>query len=87
MRQFDTYRSKVGSDEDEENIIEKQQHHQYDTDLKERLNIEIILKLKETLLSRAGWSWPVLDYIDLLKMKSLFRFVAWVKPADTSGSG
>ena len=86
MRQFDTYRSKVGSDEDEENIIEKQQHHQYDTDLKETLNIEIILKLKETL-SMAGWSWPVLDYIDLLKMKSLFRFVAWVKPADTSGSG
>ena len=53
MWQFDTYRSKVGSDEDEENIIEKQQHHQYDTDLKETLNIEIILKLKETL-SMAG---------------------------------
>ena len=38
MWQFDTYRSKVGSDEDEEIIIEKQQHHQYDTDLKETFN-------------------------------------------------
>ena len=62
MRQFDTYRSKVGSDEDEENIIEKQQHHQYDTDLKETFNTEIILKLKETLrgLDCRGQFWTIL---------------------------